>query len=523
MIDGLVVRTGRRAGTLLLALLSALAMLALNGALISPTPAQAGGGANPATVTGRLTDQSGRPAARVQVTVEPIDGGGRPTYSASTNGAGRWLVPSALAGRYRITYTVPGLKAPRYYPGRVSHPVGFVTVPATGRLVVDDVLPRSGRVRFVASDAVTGAKVRDFCVGHPLDLGFHCTATTSDGYVDLELPPGAYRFSGSGTDGVHEGGMVEATVVAGQVTRAKLPLQPPGAELSVVLRDAVTGAPVPNVNVTALPVDKRFPDLWDYTMASDDQGVVRFQSLHPDRYNLWVSPGDGVHGAQWVGPTGGTGDRASALVVEPPPGVGALPDIRLDGAGSITGSITDAVTGEPVSATIALMTFDPLWRDTTPKVFGDGSYTFSGLGPYEWSLAFIPQGNSGASSPYATQWSGGAPNSVEATRIQVVAGGTTVANETLSAGTVVSGKANGLPWYDYLAPLYAYNADTHDIVAVDDNVEDGRFDVRLLPGQEVKFCLSTVRCHPDFTRLADATAFPIGTSPLTVDFPGPRP
>ncbi|WP_433393420.1 hypothetical protein [Micromonospora sp. KLBMP9576] len=520
-MDGRAAHPVRRTGTLLLAALSAFLLLGVDAVLRPVAPVRAATAA--ATVTGILAERSGRPAARVSVTMEPSDGTGNPKYSAATDRAGRWRVVGALAGHYRITYHLPGAAAPRYYPGRVSHPVGFVAVPARGRLVVHDVLPRAGRIRFVAADAATGVRVRDFCVQNPLELGFYCTGPSGpfpDGYVDLELPPGTYRFTGAAKDGVHEGGMVDATVVDGRVTRATLPVQPPGAELRVVVRNRATGAPVPNAAVRALAVDKRFPDVWDVTEIADEHGVVRFRSLFPDRYHLWA--GAAGHGAQWVGPNGGTGDRATALVVEPRPGVTTLPDILLDGAGSITGSITDRVTGQPVSVTVALTTFDPFWYETTPQVPGDGSYTFSGLGPYEWSLAFIPRGHGGAGSAYATQWSGGAPNSIKAARIRVVAGGTTVANERMSAGTAVSGKADGLPKYEYAGPLYAYNADTGDIVAVDENVEDGRYDIRLVPGQRVRFCLSTVRCHPDFTRLADATAFRVGTRPFTVDFPGRR-
>ncbi|SCL73176.1 hypothetical protein GA0070608_5425 [Micromonospora peucetia] len=522
-MDSRAARPIRRTGTLLLAALSALLLIGVDAVLRPVAPVRAGSAA--ATVIGTLAERSGRPAARVRVTMEPSNGAGSPTYSATTDRAGRWRVSGALAGRYRITYHLPGASAPRYYPGRVSHPLGFVAVPARGRLVVNDVLPRAGRIRFVAADAATGVRVREFCVQNPLELGFYCTNPSGpfpDGYVDLELPPGKYRFTGYATDGVHEGAMVDATAVDGRTTRATLPVQPPGAELKVVVRDRVTGAPVPNAAVRAMPVDKRFPDVYDVTEISDEQGVVRFRSLFPDRYHLWAGAGGGVYGAQWVGPNGGTGDRAKALVVEPGPGVTTLPDIMLDGAGSITGTITDRATGQPVSVTVALTTFDPFWYETTPKVPGNGAYTFSGLGPYEWSLAFIPPGNGGPGSPYAIQWSGGAPNSIKAARIKVVAGGTTVANERMSAGTAVSGKANGLPKYEYAGPLYAYNADTGDIVAVDENVEDGRYDIRLVPGQRVRFCLSTVRCHPDFTRLADATAFRVGTRPFTVDFPGWR-
>ena len=269
--------------------------------------------------------------------------------------------------------------------------------------------------------------------------------------------------------------MVEATAVAGRVTHATLPVQPAGNELRVTLRDRATGAPVPNTGIIAISVDKRFPDIYDANEISDENGVVRFRSLHPDRYNIWAGGSANGRGAQWVGPNGGTGDRAKALVVEPAAGIAALPDILLDRAGSITGSITDAVAGQPVSVTVALTTYDPFWYETTWKVSGNGSYTFSGLGPYEWSLAFIPPGNGGANSVYATQWSGGAPRT--ASRRPGSRSSPAAPRWRTSRGAHryrrlrPSQRPSGVRLQ---LPVYVYNADTGDIVAVDENVEDGR-------------------------------------------------
>ena len=94
-------------------------------------------------------------------------------------------------------------------PEPLGFPWGAVTVPGGRLLVVDDVLPPAGRIRFVAADAATGDEVRDFCVQDPLELGFICSGPAGifpNGYVDLEMPPGRYRFTGNANDGVQKRG-----------------------------------------------------------------------------------------------------------------------------------------------------------------------------------------------------------------------------------------------------------------------------------------------------------------------------
>jgi hypothetical protein len=294
------------------------------------------------------------------------------------------------------------------------------------------------------------------------------------------------------------------------------------AEGSVVtvVRDAATGAPVPGVTVHVIAAGDRFADLWSSRGSSDANGVVAIDNLPAERFSFFVEPGDGVHGMQWLGARHGTGDRDAALVVSVPAGgVLTLPDIRLDPAGSITGRLINDATGEPVSAQVSVASIDPLWQETTPNVFGNGQYTFAGLGPYGWKLFFMPAGSAGFTSQLAAQWSGGVPDRHRARRIHVRPGRATVADQRLRPGTVVTGNAVGGP--TVTGPIYAFHAGTHEILAVSDDADSGRYAVRLLPGQFVKLCIWKRWCYPNGASLDDATPVWVGRRPLVVDLPGP--
>lgn len=295
--------------------------------------------------------------------------------------------------------------------------------------------------------------------------------------------------------------------------------------VTTVVRDAATGAPVPGVIVHAISTEQRFGDLWSPRAGSDADGVVTFEGLLPGRFSFFVDPGDDVHGMQWLGARGGTGDRDAALVVTAPPpdGVLTLPDIRLDPAGSITGSLTNSATGQPVSAQVSVASIDPLWRETTPSVHGDGQFTFPNLGPYGWKLFFMPAGAAGPTSEVAAQWSGGVGDRYRARPVQVFPGRTSVADQRLRPGTVVTGNATRGPDQPVTGPIYVFHARNHEIMAVDDILDGGRYTVRLLPGQRVKLCIGHGWCYPHGASLDEATAVAIGRRPLVVDFPGPSP
>jgi len=146
------------------------------------------------------------------------------------------------------------------------------------------------------------------------------------------------------------------TVVSGQTTSVTLTAVP-GAQITTTVRDASTGAPLPNVCLWPTSVSWPSPfspgpdrqGSGSNPACSDETGKVVLTGLLANSYNIFAQAGDGVHGHQWVGPHGGTGQKEQATVVTLTTGQAAtVPDVRMDKAGSLTGVVRDQATGAGV-------------------------------------------------------------------------------------------------------------------------------------------------------------------------------
>ncbi|MET8322708.1 carboxypeptidase-like regulatory domain-containing protein [Micromonospora sp. NPDC005189] len=254
-----------------------------------------------------------------------------------------------------------------------------------------------------------------------------------------------------------------------------------------------------------------------YGGCADEQGTLVTGDVAPGRYRLLVRPYDTtVHGWQWVGRHGGTGDRERARVVQVRAGtVTSVPAIRLDPPGTVTGVVTDAATGAPVPRALVMVVPyvpHPKYDDHGPTTDEYGRYTITGLGPYHWPVQFVAAG-------FATVWSGGVGSRHQARPVRVRADRTVTLNQALPAGTLVSGtvRVDELATY---AQVVAFDAVTGDLAGVAE-VGSG-YALRLLPGQRVK-----VRCdcsyaqpvwHRDAAGFDAATPVRVRRAPTVVDF-----
>jgi hypothetical protein len=110
--------------------------------------------------------------------------------------------------------------------------------------------------------------------------------------------------------------------------------------------------------------------------------------------------------------------------------------VRLDGAGTINGTVTDAVTGAPVDlAAVGLTSYNDGFGPTQSHRFTDehGRYTIPRLGPYRWALFFRSAG-------HAAQFSGGTPNRFLAAGVKVRAWQTTPYDQALRRGVLLSAR-----------------------------------------------------------------------------------
>jgi hypothetical protein len=293
--------------------------------------------------------------------------------------------------------------------------------------------------------------------------------------------------------------------------------------VSTVVRDAGTGQPA-HACARLIPLD-----LDEYTQVhlGDDQngrfvrctgtqgGALVVDGVAPGLYQVFVETDIAVHGRQWVGWHGGTGQRHRARVIRVRSGTNnVLPDVRLDPPGSITGVVTDAA-GAPVRAVdVAVVPYvpHPKYGDHVPMTDDKGRFTVTGLGPYNWPLQF-------SGFLIATQWSGGVANRLVARTARVRSGRTATLNQTLHTPTWISGSitVDEMPAY---SQVIAFNASTGDIAGVV-TVGD-TYELPMLPGQVVKLRCDCAHApsvwHSGQARFTDATRVRVGKAPIYIDF-----
>jgi hypothetical protein len=148
---------------------------------------------------------------------------------------------------------------------------------------------------------------------------------------------------------------------------------------------------------------------------------------------------------QWVGVDHGVGAQLrSRLVLVGEGETTTVPDIGLDGIGSVTGVVTDKATGQPLANTfVGLSSFNAGYGDPGPATATDaqGVYTLGELGPYDWTLFFSRPG-------YAPVFSGGTGDRLLARGVRVTAGQVSTFDQSLKVGKTLTGtvsNADGTP------------------------------------------------------------------------------
>lgn len=365
---------------------------------------------------------------------------------------------------------------------------GLATLALLGGLTTTATAADTGSLAVTATDATTGVPLQTFCamaLGRP---GGVRACTDSGQVLFTDLQPGDWTAETIGDDFHRYGRSPAVTVVAGQTATADIKL-PPAGVISAITVDASTHAPVANACVDAVTADETVQFGYGCT---DATGRLRLPSLLAGTYQLFVLPRDSAHGSQWVGASGGTGRRTEAVRFEVHDGqVTDVPQILLDGAGTITGTITDKVTGAPIqgicTATHAGTGYNPQTCTDT-----NGRYTITNVGPYDWAVHFSKYDD----GTYAWQWSGGAPTEGTARRFQIHSGQTTVVDQRLIKGATVTGQVSQPDGFPANARVQAFNAHTGEAVGIETYAypgSNGVYEVRGLLGPQ----LVKVRVQPD--------------------------
>ncbi len=304
------------------------------------------------TISGTITDSSGKPLADVAVTV-----GGAWSGSATTG----------ADGSYSIVYVTPGqvtLSAAK---------TGFLGVTAAGTVYARTTLSFSPRLSTTASTVTTGTlvgRVVDSYWGLPISplpgepgvtvtLSGGIRVTPDDrGYFTIQgLTPNTYQAT------VGMPGFASQTfrvVISSGVTTdlgtVRLAMTVSKMTMTGKVADASTGASIPGAEVvvagTALTGRADFAGT--YVIADID---------HPSEFTLKASA---------------TGYTGKSYIVRSAPWIQTM-DITLTPqviTGSLTGTVVDASSGQPLSGVTLALVGDPSARATTDSA---GTFTFNAV------------------------------------------------------------------------------------------------------------------------------------------------
>ncbi|MET8229119.1 carboxypeptidase-like regulatory domain-containing protein [Micromonospora sp. NPDC005298] len=419
-------------------------------------------------LSGRFTTATGAPLVNAQVGINTANSYGG--ASAETDANGEFSV-QVLQGTYKVGVIVG--ERQQFYRGKLTaEEANLVNVLGGRQTTIADSLLGTGSVTITAVDSVTGAPVANFCVDSRCSSGGTVTVTgLPQGRHDLYVyAPDKRYFSRE---------LTRVRVEANGTTKLTVKMRP-GAVITSTIVDSRTGAPVRDVCLDAY-LAKQASLRDGYGECSDGNGRIEVGPLVGGTYKLFALPQEDVYGRQWVGAEGGTGDERQAAPVVATVGQSTTgPTVRLDRAGTVTGTVTDS-TGKPLtSVDISVLTGHPGLGVQDASTDARGVYTIDRLGPYAWPLIF-------SGYPWASEWSGDATSRFTATPVTVTAGASATQDAQLDQGVALTGTfrtPDGTPFTD--GYVIARSVDTGDI-AGSGWITAGRFDIRLKGPQRIFF------------------------------------
>ncbi len=454
-------------------------------------------------VSGRLTLPGGAPAVGYWVFAEPADPG-LVGGSTTTREDGSWALFSALPpGEYVMRFSDPQGASSYAYGATNRDEAARIQVEGGASVVVDDtfVVPPRGSITGSVIDAETRQPVADICVSpFPIDQPWHrsteaCTDETGTFQLD-SVPIGdwalAYRdhegrYATRYSGGSFRPSRADLVTVTDQAVTAvgRLKLREGGALVGTLVDS--NGSPQAGVcpSVFFGRSDEYVID--QVTECTDEQGEWSISGLAPKRFTVSVDGGWGnPHATTWAASAPRQRD-ASVFDLEPGETEDAGRITRLLG-GTVTGLVTDEITGEPLEG--VLIDLNGHHGSRAGGVEGPygartdatGHYTIVGVSPDVYRpIAFGPDDS------YAAEWSGNAAEPADAQRLQVKLAATTTLDFALAPGGTIAGTATfGDPpaWAD----VDAFSAKTGQLIGYGGVVreDDGSFSVTGLPTGEFK-------------------------------------
>jgi hypothetical protein len=440
-------------------LVSVSIIAALAGALLTPVAASA---LAPGSLSGVVSLSTGKPAAKVTVTVVPAD---TPYYLAAldlgltavTSSTGAFTIADVDPGSYTLKFSAVSGHYAQYLGGATSAASGDSITVSGGagsyvRASLGAVGTLAGTVKGSNGKAVAGVTVTSF---RQNEAGFwvsrESTLTSAKGAYSLPAAPGLWRLRISSTKGAvptlfsgNVASLADATTVAvvkGAKTTYNFTAITQGTITGKIagLAGGVTDPDVAGVTVSAL---RLFGTPGSYSEVEKMRSVVTaangtfsIAGLSPGDYQLELVPSGTTYGRTFLGDVQQLWQSSGANVATVTAGGSTSVGTRtLGAASSISGSV---VWGSNPQAGVPIFLRklgDPSVANVVPgdesTVTGpDGSFTLVGLGAGTWrvdvgTLAPVFEGNASYN-----------PNDLIPTQFQM----------TLTAG--VPGIAGAIPIY----------------------------------------------------------------------------
>ncbi len=433
---------------LLLVALPFLAMLAI--AIAMPASALAADGAVSGTVTA-----GGTPAANIYVYV--YDAGGDYIDDTTTASDGTYSM-SVPAGVYNVEFYDPtGTYATQYYNDEPTYqaadPITVTAGATTGS--INAALTAAGAISGTVTNEQTNAPLTGGDVGVYDQQGYYVASGTiaSDGtYTINGLLSGVYKVEFDGGTGYSyayygDGGTLEdgtnVTVTAGATTSGISGSVEPDANASTITGTVTNGSGVPISDVEVALYDTNGNYVEDANGDSDantyaytaSDGTYTLADLPPGTYKVAFYANEMNLGFQFYNgaSTLGTATPVAVAAAGTASGINA----SMTTGGKISGTVTDAATGAPVSDCDVEVVDSTGEYLTGSYTNSNGTYTISGVPTGSYYVEFIPLYDTApGGKEYALQYWKDADTLVQGTPVAVTAGAATTG---ISAGLVTAG------------------------------------------------------------------------------------
>lgn len=362
-------------------------------------------------ITGTVTSESdGAPLGNVWVTAyrQYPDGYWGPWAGTVTAADGTYTLGGLEAGAYRIEFAhMSGDYAYEYYRDASTLRKGQTIRVALGSVVsgIDAALGPAGKIAGTVVAARTGAPLGSVYVSVYRNEGgtwsqvmFGAETAPDGSYAVGGLPTGVYRVEFNDWSGEYTGEFYQnrpdlrsatAVAVRAGTTRSGIDAElDPAGYIAGLVTAAADGAPLENVWVLAYKqVDKEWYPVRDALTGPD--GTYMMGGLPAGTYRVFFMEESGSYASEYYNGrlTLESADDVIVRAGEVTPDI----DASLEPAAHISGTVTDAATGEPLQGVWVTAYrkvakgWEPWWGAETRS---DGTYSIDGLMAGTYRLEF---------------------------------------------------------------------------------------------------------------------------------------